>query len=229
MLDEIKKRVLTANLALPKYDLVTFTWGNVSEIDRENDLIVIKPSGVPYEELTEEKLVVVNLAGETVEGNLNPSSDTATHLELYKHFPEIGGIVHTHSSWATGWAQAGKGIPCFGTTHADHFYGKIPCTRKMSNPEIEKEYEKNTGQVIVETFDEIDENEIPAVLVNSHGPFVWGEDAMAAVKNSVVLEEVAKMAYRTVQLDEQRASINPNLLDKHFLRKHGKESYYGQT
>ena len=229
MLDEIKKRVLTANLALPKYDLVTFTWGNVSEIDRENDLIVIKPSGVPYEELTEEKLVVVNLAGETVEGNLNPSSDTATHLELYKHFPEIGGIVHTHSSWATGWAQAGKGIPCFGTTHADHFYGKIPCTRKMSNAEIEKEYEKNTGQVIVETFDEIDENEIPAVLVNSHGPFVWGEDAMAAVKNSVVLEEVAKMAYRTVQLDEQRASINPNLLDKHFLRKHGKESYYGQT
>jgi len=228
MLEEIKKRVLTANLSLPKYDLVTFTWGNVSEIDRENDLVVIKPSGVPYEELTEEKLVVVDLKGEIVEGDLNPSSDTATHLELYKNFPDIGGIVHTHSPWATSWAQAGKEIPCFGTTHADHFYGEIPCTRKMSNPEIEEEYEKNTGRVIVETFDQIDENEIPAVLVNSHGPFVWGEDAMAAVKNSVVLEEVAKMAYRTVQLDDHRSSINPTLLDKHFLRKHGKESYYGQ-
>jgi len=228
MLEEIKKRVLTANLSLPKYDLVTFTWGNVSEIDRENDLVVIKPSGVPYEELTEEKLVVVDLKGEIVEGDLNPSSDTATHLELYKNFPDIGGIVHTHSPWATSWAQAGKEIPCFGTTHADHFYGEIPCTRKMSNPEIEEKYEKNTGRVIVETFDQIDENEIPAVLVNSHGPFVWGEDAMAAVKNSVVLEEVAKMAYRTVQLDDHRSSINPTLLDKHFLRKHGKESYYGQ-
>jgi len=228
MLEEIKKRVLTANLSLPKYDLVTFTWGNVSEIDRENDLVVIKPSGVPYKELTEEKLVVVDLKGEIVEGDLNPSSDTATHLELYKNFPDIGGIVHTHSPWATSWAQAGKEIPCFGTTHADHFYGEIPCTRKMSNPEIEEEYEKNTGRVIVETFDQIDENEIPAVLVNSHGPFVWGEDAMAAVKNSVVLEEVAKMAYRTVQLDDHRSSINPTLLDKHFLRKHGKESYYGQ-
>ena len=228
MLQEIKKRVLTANLSLPKYDLVTFTWGNVSEIDREKDLVVIKPSGVPYEELTEEKLVVVDLKGEIVEGDLNPSSDTATHLELYKNFPDIGGIVHTHSPWATSWAQAGKGIPCFGTTHADHFYGEIPCTRKMSNPEIEEEYEKNTGRVIVETFDQIDENEIPAVLVNSHGPFVWGEDAMAAVKNSVVLEEVAKMAYRTVQLDDHRSSINPTLLDKHFLRKHGKKSYYGQ-
>ncbi len=228
MLEEIKKRVLTANLSLPKYDLVTFTWGNVSEIDRENDLVVIKPSGVPYEELNEEKLVVVNLKGEIMDGDLNPSSDTATHLELYKNFPDIGGIVHTHSPWATSWAQAGKGIPCFGTTHADHFYGEIPCTRKMSNPEIKNEYEKNTGRVIVETFEQIDENEISAVLVNSHGPFVWGEDAMAAVKNSVVLEEVAKMAYRTVQLDDHRASINPTLLDKHFLRKHGKESYYGQ-
>ena len=228
MLEEIKKRVLKANLSLPKYDLVTFTWGNVSEIDRENGLVVIKPSGVAYEELTEEKLVVVNLQGETVEGDLNPSSDTATHLELYRNFPDIGGIVHTHSPWATSWAQAGKGIPCFGTTHADHFYGEIPCTRKMSNPEIEEEYEKNTGKVIVETFDQIDENEISAVLVNSHGPFVWGEDAMEAVKNSVVLEEIAKMAYRTVQLDDHRSSINPTLLDKHFLRKHGEESYYGQ-
>ena len=228
MLNEIKNRVLKANLSLPKYDLVTFTWGNVSEIDREKELVVIKPSGVPYEELTKDKLVVVNLAGETVEGDLKPSSDTATHLELYKNFPDIGGIVHTHSPWATSWAQAGQGIPCFGTTHADHFYGKIPCTREMRSNEIEQDYEKETGKVIVETFREKNENDIQAVLVNSHGPFVWGSDAKQAVKNSVVLEEVAKMAYRTVQLDKNKSSINSTLLDKHFLRKHGKDSYYGQ-
>ena len=228
MLNEIKNRVLKANLSLPKYDLVTFTWGNVSEIDREKELVAIKPSGVPYEELTKDKLVVVNLAGETVEGELNPSSDTATHLELYKNFPDIGGIVHTHSPWATSWAQAGQGIPCFGTTHADHFYGTIPCTREMRSNEIEQDYEKQTGKVIVETFQGKNENDIQAVLVNSHGPFVWGSDAKQAVKNSVVLEEVAKMAYRTVQLDKNKSSINSTLLDKHFLRKHGKDSYYGQ-
>ena len=228
MLNEIKNRVLKANLSLPKYDLVTFTWGNVSEIDREKELVVIKPSGVPYEELTKDKLVVVNLAGETVEGELNPSSDTATHLELYKNFPDIGGIVHTHSPWATSWAQAGQGIPCFGTTHADHFYGTIPCTREMRSNEIKQDYEKETGKVIVETFREKNENDIQAVLVNSHGPFVWASDAKQAVKNSVVLEEVAKMAYRTVQLDKNKSSINSTLLDKHFLRKHGKDSYYGQ-
>jgi len=228
MLEGIKRRVLKANLLLPKYDLVTFTWGNVSEIDREKELVVIKPSGVPYDELTKDKLVIVNLEGETVEGDLKPSSDTATHLELYKNFPEIGGIVHTHSPWATSWAQAGQGIPCFGTTHADHFYGQIPCTREMRNNEIEENYEKETGKVIVETFREKNENDIQAVLVNSHGPFVWGSDAEQAVKNSVVLEEIAKMAYRTVQLDKNKSSINSTLLDKHFLRKHGKDSYYGQ-
>jgi len=228
MLEGIKRRVLKANLLLPKYDLVTFTWGNVSEIDREKELVVIKPSGVPYDELTKDKLVIVNLEGETVEGDLKPSSDTATHLELYKNFPEIGGIVHTHSPWATSWAQAGQDIPCFGTTHADHFYGQIPCTREMRNNEIEENYEKETGKVIVETFREKNENDIQAVLVNSHGPFVWGSDAEQAVKNSVVLEEIAKMAYRTVQLDKNKSSINSTLLDKHFLRKHGKDSYYGQ-
>ncbi len=228
MLEGIKRRVLKANLLLPKYDLVTFTWGNVSEIDREKELVVIKPSGVPYDELTKDKLVIVNLEGETVEGDLKPSSDTATHLELYKNFPKIGGIVHTHSPWATSWAQAGQGIPCFGTTHADHFYGQIPCTREMRNNEIEENYEKETGKVIVETFREKNENDIQAVLVNSHGPFVWGSDAEQAVKNSVVLEEIAKMAYRTVQLDKNKSSINSTLLDKHFLRKHGKDSYYGQ-
>jgi len=228
MLEGIKRRVLKANLLLPKYDLVTFTWGNVSEIDREKELVVIKPSGVPYDELTKDKLVIVNLEGETVEGDLKPSSDTATHLELYKNFPEIGGIVHTHSPWATSWAQAGQDIPCFGTTHADHFYGEVPCTREMKDSEINQDYEKQTGKVIIERFQNKNENDVQAVLVNSHGPFVWGADAKEAVKNSVVLEEVAKMAYRTVQLDKNKSSINSTLLDKHFLRKHGKDSYYGQ-
>jgi len=228
MLKKIKENVLKSNLLLSKYGLVTFTWGNASEIDRKKDLVVIKPSGVLYEELTIDKMVVVDLNGNIVDGNLNPSSDTATHLELYKNFSEIGGIVHTHSYWATSWAQAGKGIPCHGTTHADHFYGKVPCTRKMKDSEIVKNYEKRTGSVIVETFKNINPDHIPAVLVNNHGPFTWGEDSHQAVKNSVVLEEVAKMAYYTIQLDEERSPISSALLDKHFLRKHGKNSYYGQ-
>ncbi|MFO7814637.1 MAG: L-ribulose-5-phosphate 4-epimerase [Halanaerobiales bacterium] len=229
MLEKTKENVLKANLMLPKYNLVTFTWGNVSEIDRDKNLIVIKPSGVEYDEMTTEKMVVLNLNGKVVEGKLRPSSDTATHLELYKSFPNIGGIVHTHSPWATIWAQAGEGIPCYGTTHADHFYGKVPCTRKMRESEIRNEYEKETGKVIVETFEKISPEDIKAVLVNSHGPFVWGENAQQAVKNSVVLEEVAKMAYHTIQLDNEKKSINSTLLDKHFLRKHGKNSYYGQN
>lgn len=229
MLEKTKENVLKANLMLPKYNLVTFTWGNVSEIDRDKNLIVIKPSGVEYDEMTTEKMVVLNLNGKVVEGKLRPSSDTATHLELYKSFPNIGGIVHTHSPWATIWAQAGEGIPCYGTTHADHFYGKVPCTRKIRESEIRNEYEKETGKVIVETFEKISPEDIKAVLVNSHGPFVWGENAQQAVKNSVVLEEVAKMAYHTIQLDNEKKSINSTLLDKHFLRKHGKNSYYGQN
>lgn len=229
MLEKLKEDVLKANLLLPEYNLVTFTWGNVSEIDRGKNLVVIKPSGVAYEEMTKEKMVVVNLDGEVVEGNLKPSSDTATHLELYQNFPDIGGIVHTHSPWATSWAQAGKGIPCYGTTHADHFYGQVPCTREIKEPEIKGEYEKETGKVIVETFRNLVPNEIKAVLVNSHGPFVWGEDSKQAVKNSVVLEEIAKMAYHTVQINNNINSINSSLLDKHFLRKHGKNSYYGQN
>lgn len=229
MLEKLKEDVLEANLLLPEYNLVTFTWGNVSGIDREKNLVVIKPSGIPYEEMTENKMVVVNLNGEVVEGNLKPSSDTATHLELYKNFPTIGGIVHTHSPWATSWAQAGKGIPCYGTTHADHFYGQVPCTREMKEPEIEGEYEKETGKVIVETFRNLNPKEIKAVLVNSHGPFVWGENSQQAVKNSVVLEEIAKMAYHTVQINNNKNSINNSLLDKHFLRKHGENSYYGQN
>ncbi len=229
MLKKMKKNVLKSNLLLSEYGLVTFTWGNVSEINRERELIVIKPSGVPYEELTREKMVVVDLAGNVVEGDLKPSSDTATHLVLYRNFPDIGGIAHTHSPWATSWAQAGKGIPCYGTTHADHFYGKVPCTRKMKDSEIEKNYEKKTGSVIVETFKNIEPGDIPAVLVNNHAPFVWGKNSHQAVKNSEVLEEVAKMAYHTVQLDKERPPISSTLLDKHFLRKHGKDSYYGQN
>lgn len=228
MLEEIKNRVLKANLLLPKYNLVTFTWGNVSEVDRANELMVIKPSGVPYDELTEDKIVIVDYNGKVVEGKLKPSSDTETHLELYKNFDDINAVVHTHSPWATSWAQAGKDIPCFGTTHADHFYGKIPCTREMRDEEIKADYEKKTGRLIVETFKDKDPHQIKAVLVSGHGPFVWGEDAVKAVKNSVVLEEIAKMAYHTVQLDKNKQPINSTLLDKHFLRKHGKNSYYGQ-
>lgn len=228
MLEQLKKQVLEANLELPRRGLVTYTWGNVSGIDREKGLIVIKPSGVPYEELRLEHLVVLDLDGNKVEGNLNPSSDTPTHLVLYRNFKEIGGIVHTHSRWATLWAQAGRGIPALGTTHADYFYGEIPCTRKLKDVEIKGDYEKNTGDVIVETFKGINPVYVPGVLVNNHGPFTWGKDAHEAVHNAVVLDEVAMMAYYTCSLNPNIEPINQVLLDKHFLRKHGANAYYGQ-
>lgn len=228
MLEELKKQVWQANLALPQYGLVTFTWGNVSAVDRDSGTIVIKPSGVAYDALRPEDMVVVDLAsGETVEGDLHPSSDTPTHLVLYRAFPEIGGIVHTHSREATSFAQAGRGILPMGTTHADHFYGEVPCTRPMTPAEIAGAYEAETGNVIVETFQNIDPMSIPAVLVHSHGPFTWGKNAMDAVENAVVLEEVAAMQFRTLLLN-QTVPMQQELLDKHYLRKHGKHAYYGQ-
>ena len=231
MLESLKKQVWEANLLLPKYGLVTFTWGNVSAVDREAGLMVIKPSGVEYDQLQPEDMVVLDLAtGEKVEGNYNPSSDTPTHLELYRAFPEAGGIVHTHSSQATSFAQAGVGILPLGTTHGDYFYGEIPCTRAMTPEEIAGAYEKETGSVIVETFRvrNIDPMQIPAVLVKSHGPFAWGKDAMEAVHNAVVLEEVAAMNFRTMMLSPGIGAMQQELLDKHYLRKHGKNAYYGQ-
>lgn len=228
MLKDLKEQVWKANMDLPKYGLVTFTWGNVSGIDRDRGLVVIKPSGVPYPELKPEHMVVLDLEGNKVEGDLKPSSDTPTHLVLYNNFKEIGGVVHTHSSWATSFAQAGRGIPALGTTHGDYFYGEIPCTRKMTKEEIEGDYEKETGNVIVETFANLNPIEIPGVLVNMHGPFSWGKDAADAVHNAVVLEEVAKMALRTFVLNPNIGPMDQNLLDKHFLRKHGANAYYGQ-
>ena len=229
MLESLKELVCKANLELPKYGLVTFTWGNVSGVDRESGLMVIKPSGVEYDNMTAEDMVVVSLeTGEKVEGKWKPSSDTATHVALYNAFPEIGGIVHTHSRWATSFAQAGRGIPAYGTTHGDYFYGEIPCTRKMTPEEIGGEYEKETGNVIIETFRGIDENTIPAVLVNSHGPFSWGTDPENAVHNAVVLEELALMALQTEALNPDIKPMQQELLDKLFLRKHGKNAYYGQ-
>ena len=229
MLETLKKEVYKANMALPRHGLITFTWGNVSGIDREKGLIVIKPSGVPYEELTVEDMVVVDLEGNKVEGDLNPSSDTDTHLELYRNFPDIGGVVHTHSRWATIWSQSGRGIPAYGTTHADYFYGEIPCTRKMDKSEIEGAYELETGKVIVERFGGINPNFVPAVLVYYHGPFSWGKDAAEAVHNAVVLEEVAMMAWHTENLPDTVTSVmDQTLLDKHFIRKHGANAYYGQ-
>jgi L-ribulose-5-phosphate 4-epimerase len=228
MLEELKRAVFEANLQLPQYRLVTFTWGNVSGIDRERGLVVIKPSGVAYDRLTAEDMVVVNLDGEVVEGQWKPSSDTPTHLWLYKQFPGIGGIVHTHSTWATAWAQAGKGIPPLGTTHADYFYGEIPCTRPMTNEEIQGEYELETGKVITETFRFLDPLQVPGVLVHGHGPFAWGKDPANAVHNAVVLEEVAKMAARTSMLNPNAQPISQSLLDRHYLRKHGVNAYYGQ-
>lgn len=228
MLEKLKEHVLQANLDLSKYGLVTFTWGNVSGIDREKGLVVIKPSGVAYDKLKAEDLVVLDLEGNKAEGELNPSSDTPTHLALYNKFPEAGGIVHTHSPWATSWAQAGRSIPALGTTHADYFYGDIPCTRRMTAEEINGAYEKETGRVIIETFEAKDPMQVPGVLVNNHGPFAWGKDAHEAVHNAVVMEEVAKMAYRTFALTPGIESISQVLLDKHFLRKHGKNAYYGQ-
>ena len=231
MLEELKKEVYEANMLLPKYNLVTFTWGNVSGIDRDKNLLVIKPSGVEYDQLSPDKMVVVDLDGNVVEGDLNPSSDTATHCVLYKQFPTIKGIVHTHSPWAVSFAQAGLDIPAAGTTHADTFYGSIPVSRAMEKDEVVRDYEKQTGDVIVETFQtrHIDPNQVPAVLVNDHGPFTWGKSASDAVHNAVVLEEVAKMAYHTLQLNPHRIDMDQYLLDKHYLRKHGKNAYYGQT
>lgn len=230
MLEKLKKEVYEANMLLPKHGLITFTWGNVSAIDREKGLVVIKPSGVEYEKMKYEDMVVVDLNGNVVEGNLKPSSDTPTHIKLYKEFKDIGGVVHTHSRWATIFAQAGKGINPYGTTQADYFYGTIPCTRDMSITEIKGEYEYNTGNVIVETFKDIDPNKMPAVLVKNHGPFTWGKNAIDAVHNAVVLEEVAMMAFNTELLNIYHITNMPSeLLDKHFLRKHGPGAYYGQN
>ena len=230
MLEQLKQRVLEANLLLPHYGLVTFTWGNVSGIDRESGLVVIKPSGVSYEGMTAEDMVVVNLDGQVVEGKWKPSSDTATHVELYKAFPTIGSVVHTHSSYATSWAQAGRDIPCYGTTHADYFYGPIPCLRCLTQEEIDQAYERNTGLLIVSEFARLglDPAAVPGCLCKNHGPFTWGKDPMEAVHNAVVMEECAKMAYRTELIDPQVQPAPQALQDKHYFRKHGKNAYYGQ-
>lgn len=230
MLDDLKQKVLEANLLLPKYGLVVFTWGNVSGIDRENGLVVIKPSGVDYDIMKAEDMVVTDLDGNVVEGKLKPSSDLATHLEFYKHFKDIGGVVHTHSVNAVAWAQAGKDIPALGTTHGDYFYGQIPCTRLMTKEEIKDNYELNTGKVVVEEFEKrhVDPNQMPGVLVHSHGPFTWGKDPFDAVHNSVVLDALAKMALKTITINGDVDSMQRELLDKHFLRKHGPGAYYGQ-
>ena len=228
MLEELKQQVLQANLLLPEYSLVTFTWGNVSGLDRAKGLFVIKPSGVPYEGMTVDDMVVVDLNGEVAEGKWKPSSDTATHLELYRAFPKCGGVVHTHSRWATTFAQAGMEIPAMGTTQADYFYGAIPCTRPMTDEEIRGEYEKETGKVIIETFRDRDPEAVPGVLVFSHGPFAWGTDALNAVHNAVVMEEVAFMNWHAMMINPQRGPMQQILLDKHYLRKHGKNAYYGQ-
>ena len=234
MLEELKEKVYRANLKLVEYGLVVLTWGNVSEIDRERGLFVIKPSGVPYDKMTADDMVVMDLNGNKVEGKLNPSSDTPTHLELYKNFPEIGGIVHTHSSWACSWAQAGRDIPAYGTTHADFANGSVPCARGLTKDEVDSAYELNTGKVIVEEFSKrgISPQEVPAVLVHRHGPFAWGKDSFKAVENALILEEVCKMASRTelIASGDKNADIGIEqyLLDKHYQRKHGKNAYYGQ-
>ena len=228
MLEKLKEEVLKANLLLPKHNLVTFTWGNVSAIDRKSGLIVIKPSGVEYDEMKASDMVVVDLEGNVVEGKLRPSSDTPTHIELYKAFPDIGGVVHTHSRWATSFAQAGLEIRPMGTTHADYFYGPIPCTRSLTDEEIKGRYEKNTGTVIIETFRGIDPNAVPGVLVRNHGPFAWGTSAANAVHNAVVMAEVAFMNYHAMTLRPDAPCVSQTLLDKHYYRKHGKNAYYGQ-
>ena len=228
MLEELKQLVYEANMELPARGLITYTWGNVSGIDREKSLFVIKPSGVEYENLHPEDMVVMDLNGNKVEGKLKPSSDKPTHLELYKAFPEIGGVVHTHSPWAASWAQAGRSIPCYGTTHADYFYGEIPCARNLTPEEIETGYETNTGKVIIETFTEKNPSYVPGVLCANHGPFTWGKDAKEAVHNAVVLEEVAKMACRTEMLRPGVQEAPQVIRDKHFMRKHGPNAYYGQ-
>ncbi len=230
MLKELRQAVYEANMELPRRGLVTYTWGNVSGIDRERGLVIIKPSGVEYDALTPEQLVVLNLQGEVVEGKLNPSSDTKTHLELYKAFPALGGIVHTHSPYAVSWAQAGEDIPAYGTTHADYFYGPIPCARHLSQTELDEDYEKNTGKVIVETFRErgVDPVHVPGVICFSHGPFIWGKSPAQAVYHAVVLEEVARMALLTRMVRPDAAPAPQHVLDKHFMRKHGPDAYYGQ-
>ena len=227
MHERLKEKVLEANMALVKHKLAIFTWGNASEMDPETGHIVIKPSGVAYDGMSPGDMVVLDGDGNLIEGELKPSLDAPTHLALYKNFKGIGGVVHTHSQWATSWAQAGKSIPAYGTTHADYFYGPVPCTRPLSKEEVKGEYELNTGNVIVETFRGLDHLAIPGVLVHGHGPFTWGKDGADAVNNSVVLEEMAKMAYRTQVLGNQ-TPIEQFLLDKHFQRKHGDSSYYGQ-
>lgn len=227
MLKELKSIVYQANIDLVKHGLVIFTWGNVSGIDREQGLVVIKPSGVDYADMKPEDMVVLDMEGKIVEGKLKPSSDTPTHLELYRNFLNIGGVVHTHSEWATSWAQAGKPIPPFGTTHADYFYGEVPCTRNLTEKEVKTAYELETGKVIVETFTELDPDAMPSVLVKGHAPFSWGSSPGDAVHNAVVLEYIAKMAFRNVALGNEK-SIDAFLLDKHYLRKHGKDAYYGQ-
>ncbi|MBL7112897.1 MAG: L-ribulose-5-phosphate 4-epimerase [Bacteroidales bacterium] len=226
-MEVLKLKVFKANLDIVEHGLVKFTWGNVSGIDREQGLVVIKPSGISYEALRPEDLVVVDMEGKVVEGDLKPSSDTPTHLVLYNHFKNIGGIVHTHSEWATSWAQSRRPIPAYGTTHADYFYGEVPCTRPLTEAEVEEDYEANTGKVIVETFSGKDPGSVPGVVVNQHGPFAWGDDPDNAVHNAVILEEIAKMAFRNELLGNKK-SMDSFLLDKHFLRKHGKDAYYGQ-
>lgn len=230
MLEALKEQVYLANMELPKRHLVTYTWGNVSGIDREQGLFVIKPSGVDYDILRPEDMVVMDLQGNKVEGKLNPSSDTKTHLVLYNAFPEVGGIVHTHSPYAVAWAQAGEDLPCYGTTHADYFYGSIPCARHLTQEELDEDYEYNTGLTIVETFRQrnLDPKAVPAVLCHSHGPFTWGKDAAQAVYHSVVLEEVAKMGIFTRTLNPNAAPAPQRMMDKHYLRKHGPNAYYGQ-
>jgi L-ribulose-5-phosphate 4-epimerase len=228
MYKELKERVLEANLDLPRYGLVTFTWGNVSAIDREKSVVAIKPSGVKYENMHVDDIVVIDLKGNIVEGNLRPSSDTPTHLELYKAFKNINGIVHTHSTYATSWAQARREVPCYGTTHADYFYGNIPCTRNLTSIEIESEYEKNTGLIIVEKFKKLNPLEVPGVLVPNHGPFSFGKNANEAVHNAVVLEEVSKMAYLSENIEKNIKEAPTNIKNKHYFRKHGANAYYGQ-
>jgi len=231
MLEELKKRVYEANMLLPKYGLITFTWGNVSEIDRESGLFAIKPSGVDYDKLTPDDIVIMDLDGNKVEGKMNPSTDTPTHLELYKAFPGIGGVVHTHSTFAVSWAQAGLDIPCYGTTHADYFYGSIPCIRNLTAEEIEENYEKNTGLSIVERFekDGINPIYVPGCVCKNHGPFTWGKNGIEAVHNAVVVEEVAKMAHLTRQINPDAGETPQYMQDKHFMRKHGPNAYYGQA
>lgn len=231
MLKRLKEQVYEANMLLPKYSLVTFTWGNVSGIDRKKGLFVIKPSGVEYDKLTPDDMVVMDLNGNQIEGKYKPSSDTPTHLEIYKAFPEVGGVVHTHSSYATSWAQAGRGIPCYGTTHADYFYGEIPCVRCLTKEEIDSAYEENTGHLIVNEFARMqkDPEAVPGVLCKNHGPFAWGKNAADAVHNAVVIEEVAKMAYRAEVINKDIQSAPQELMDKHYFRKHGANAYYGQN